>query len=432
MTTTRRRDSVAPPPMSKFSRLALTHALMVGGDAAMVIALADSFFFSVDLDAARTQVMLFLAVSFAPFLFIAPLIGPLIDRLAGGRRLVIQAVAVLRTLLVILMARYVDSVALFPLVFFSLVLQKTYIVSKSAIVPSTVRSEDELVEANAKLGLIAGLTGAVAIVPAAILLQLGGASTALVYSAVLFACSFIAATRLSPDVVASRGPDRTEQEQLHSTAIMRGAVAMTVLRASVGFIFFHLAFWLRSQDQGTVWFAAAVGASALAVMLGNALAPRIRTRVREERMLTATLGIATAAGVGLALVGSVLAGVVLAAILNFVAALGRLSFESIVQRDAPEANQGRAFAQFETRFQLAWALAAFIAVAIQVQGAVGFLIVGILAGGTLLNLMFGGPLDPASGAGTTSPVRRRSRGRRGRARGRAPRSRSTSEPPRHP
>ena len=123
----------------------------------MVIALADSFFFSVDLDAARTQVMLFLAVSFAPFLFIAPLIGPMIDRIKGGRRFVIQLVAVLRLVLSVLMARYVDSFALFPLVFASLVLQKTYIVSKSAIVPSTVRSQDELVEANAKLGLIAGL-----------------------------------------------------------------------------------------------------------------------------------------------------------------------------------------------------------------------------------------------------------------------------------
>ncbi len=32
----------AKPPMSKFTRLAITHALMMGGDAAMVVALADS------------------------------------------------------------------------------------------------------------------------------------------------------------------------------------------------------------------------------------------------------------------------------------------------------------------------------------------------------------------------------------------------------
>ena len=107
----------------------------------MVVALADSLFFDIDLSAARTRVMLFLALSFAPFLFVAPLIGPLIDRMAGGRRLVIQMVAVSRVVLLLLMAQYLDALALFPLVFASLVFQKTYVVSKSAIVPSTVRSE---------------------------------------------------------------------------------------------------------------------------------------------------------------------------------------------------------------------------------------------------------------------------------------------------
>ena len=160
--------------MSKFTRLAITHALMMAGDAAMVVALADSFFFSVELNAARTQVLLFLAISFAPFLFVAPLIGPLIDRMAGGRRLVIQVVAVLRAVLLLLMAQDADGLELFPLVFASLVLQKTYAVSKSALVPSTVRSKTELVEANSKLGLLSGLTGVVAVVPAGLLLTFVG------------------------------------------------------------------------------------------------------------------------------------------------------------------------------------------------------------------------------------------------------------------
>ncbi len=138
---------------------------MMAGDAAMVVALADSLFFDIDLDAARSRVLLFLVLGFAPFLIVAPLIGPMIDRVAGGRRFVIQLVAVGRVVLTVLMARYLDALALFPLVFGSLVLQKTYTISKSAIVPSTVRSETELVEANSKLGLIAGLTGAVAVVP---------------------------------------------------------------------------------------------------------------------------------------------------------------------------------------------------------------------------------------------------------------------------
>ncbi len=387
---------------------------MMGADAAMVVALADSLFFDIDLDAARSRVLLFLVLGFAPFLVVAPLIGPMIDRVAGGRRFVIQVVAVSRVVLTLLMANYVDALALFPLVFGSLVLQKTYAVSKSAIVPSTVRSETELVEANSKLGLIAGLTGAVAVAPAAVLLQLAGAPLTLIYSALLFAAAFVAATRLPPDVVAAEAADAEESRELHGSSIELGAVAMTVLRGLVGFTFFHLAFWLRSQDQGTLWFAAVVGVSALAAMVGNAAASRVRLRIQEETMLTISLLVSAAAGLSVAVLGGPVGAVVLAGVLNFMAALGRLSFESIVQRDAPGANRGRAFAVFETRFQLSWALGAFVAVAIQVSGTIGFIAVGAAAAGASVYL---------AGRRREPGVTRRSRGR---ARGRAPRSRSES------
>jgi hypothetical protein len=374
--------------MSKFTRLAITHALMMAGDAAMVVALADSFFFSVDLDSARTQVMLFLAISFAPFLFIAPLIGPLIDRMAGGRRLVIQIVAVLRAVLLLLMAQDVGGLELFPLVFASLVLQKTYAVSKSALVPSTVRSETELVEANSKLGLLSGLTGVVAVIPAALLLTLVGSGAALIYGALLFAAAFLSARRLAPEVVAATAAGEAEETELQSPGLRVASVAMTVLRASVGFTFFHLAFWLRTFDNGTALFGAAIASSALSTMLGNGIAPRVRRMMREETMLTVALALSAVGGIGLAAFGTPVAGIVLAGIVGFSAAIGRLAFESIVQRDAPDANQGRAFASFETRFQFAWAAAAFVAVAIQAPGSIGLLIVGVVAAGTMVQVQF--------------------------------------------
>ena len=412
-----RGQAAQRPSASKFRRLAITHALMMGGDAAMVVALADSLFFDIDLDAARSRVLLFLVVGFAPFLVVAPLIGPLIDRVAGGRKFIIQVVALARIVLTLLMAQNIDNFALFPLVFASLVLQKTYAVSKSAIVPSTVRSEAELVEANSKLGLIAGITGAVAVIPAGLLLQISGASATLVYGAMLFGGALAAATRLSPDVVATDAADATEVRELHTSNIQLAAIAMTVLRGLVGFTFFHLAFWLRSQDQGTLWFAAVVGVSAIAAMVGNALAPMLRERIREETMLTVALLVCAGAGLGVAVLGGPIGAVVLAAVLNLMAALGRLNFESIVQRDAPGANQGRAFAVFETRFQLAWAGGAFVAVAIQVSGTIGFLIVGAVAVAASVHLFGRRRAD--------SSVSRR---RPGRARGQAPRSRSASAP----
>ncbi|MEP1126444.1 MAG: MFS transporter [Ilumatobacter sp.] len=444
----------AKPPTSKFTRLAITHALMMGGDAAMVVALADSFFFSVDLDAARSQVLLFLAISFAPFLFVAPLIGPMIDRVAGGRRLVIQVVAVLRVVLLLLMARYVDGLGLFPLVFASLVLQKTYAISKSALVPSTVRNETELVEANSKLGLVSGLLGGVAVVPAGILLATLGSGPALFYGAILFALAFASARKLAPEVVAATPAGDQEVEDLHSPRLRLGAIAMTMLRANVGFTFFHLAFWLRTFDNGTFLFGAAVGASVVATTVGNALAPRVRRLMSEETMLSSALIISAVGGLGLAVVGGPAAGIALTAVVNFVAALGRLGFESIVQRDAPEANQGRAFATFETRFQLSWAVAAFLAVAIQAPGAIGLAMVGICALGTLVHIRMreqrpdvrrakrsgrrrrrsskganGGP-SGRRGTSTKRPATRRNPETPGPTRGPAPRSRSASEQPR--
>jgi len=417
-----RVNAAQRPTASKFRRLAITHALMMGGDAAMVVALADSLFFDIDLDAARSRVLLFLVIGFAPFLVVAPLIGPLIDRVAGGRKFVIQVVALLRVILTLLMAQYLDALVLFPLVFASLVLQKTYAVSKSAIVPSTVRSETELVEANSKLGLIAGITGAIAVIPAGILLKVIGAPATLVYGSLLFVGALVAATRLSPDVVASDVADAAETTELHSSNVQLGAIAMTVLRGLVGFTFFHLAFWLRSQDQGTLWFAAVVGVSALAAMFGNAVASLLRARVREETMLTTALLVCAGAGLLVSVLGGPFGAVVLAGVLNLMAALGRLNFESIVQRDAPDANQGRAFAVFETRFQLAWAIGAFIAVALQVSGSIGFLIVGSVAVAASIHLFTRGRTDGSR----PSPVSRR---RPGRARGQAPRSRSGSARP---
>jgi hypothetical protein len=380
----------ARAPVSKFRRLSITHAAMMGGDAAMIVALADSLFFSIEPSAARGRVLLFLVVSFAPFLLIAPLIGPVIDRAAGGRRTVIQLVAAARVVLTLLMATAIDNLALFPLVFAALVLQKTYLVSKQALVPSVVHTERDLVEANSKLGLIAGLTGFVAIIPAAILQLISDKGVAtLVYAAALFGFGLASATRLPADIVAANPAAPEERVQLHSIGLQLAAVAMLLLRATVGFVFFLLAFWLRDQTAGTAWFGVAIALSALGTMAGNAIGPGLRRKLREETMLLGALALSAVAGLIAALLGGVAAGVLLAGVVNLSAALGRLAFESIVQRDAPQANRGRAFARFETRFQLGWAVAGLIPVVVDIPGPIGFLLVGVVCAAAFVNYAAG-------------------------------------------
>jgi hypothetical protein len=70
----------------------------------------------------------------------------------------------------------------------------------------------------------------------------------------------------------------------------------------------------------------------------------------------------------------------LAGVLGLAAAAGKLAFDSIVQRDAPDAVRGRTFASFETKFQLVWVAGAAIPVIISIPSGVGLAIVSAAAG----------------------------------------------------
>ncbi|MEK9579908.1 MAG: hypothetical protein VW037_05335, partial [Acidimicrobiaceae bacterium] len=147
--------------VSPFMRLARTHALGAASDAAIAVTLAGSIFFSISPDDSRGRVALYLALTMAPFAIVAPLLGPAIDRAKGGRRLMIIGTAAGRAIAAFLMIDNIDSLWLFPLAFTILVLQKTYSVAKSAVVPALVRSEHDLVGANSRLALISAVSGMV-------------------------------------------------------------------------------------------------------------------------------------------------------------------------------------------------------------------------------------------------------------------------------
>ena len=120
---------------------------------------------------------------------------------------------------------------------------------------------------------------------------------------------------------------------------------MGVIRGSVGFLAFFAAFSLKS-DLFALGVAAAM--AVLGGFVGNILGPPVRRMLREEQMLAAALLI-TASFV---LVGTLLATTLAFAVASLAvatgAAIGRLAFDSLIQRDGPDAARGRAFARFET------------------------------------------------------------------------------------
>jgi hypothetical protein len=376
--------------LTPFTRLARTHAATVAGDTMITLALADSLFLSIDPDAARSRVALYLALTMAPFAVVAPLIGPTLDRVKGGRRWMVIAANALRAVLAILMIRDIDSLLLFPEAFAVLVLSKSYHVAKSAIVPTVVRSDDELVEANSKLSFLSGVVTFAAAIPAGAAAAIAGSQAVLVLAAGACALAAVLGVRIPATQVAEDDTSQTERNELRGGGIVLAASAMGLMRGIVGFLTFLIAFHLRSTGAAAWEFGLVLAASGVGSLLGalTALTMR-RAGVAEERILQIVLGITTAAAVLAAWTGGLAASAGLAACVGVAASSAKLAFDSVVQRDAPDANRGRSFAKFETRFQLTWVVGAFIPVIVSIPVRVGFLVVAACGGFALFSYLAG-------------------------------------------
>jgi MFS family permease len=377
---------------SPFARLALTHVLAVAGDTLVTMALAGSLFFSISPHAAQGRVALYLLLTMAPFAVVAPLLGPVLDRSRNGRRTVVVLCLAGRTVACLLMARHLHSLLLFPEAFVVLVLSKAYLVTKAALVPATVSDDRELVRANSRLVVLGVVAGFVIAVPGVAVLKLSflGAAWVLRFAAVVFLAAAVAGVRLARAPVERKPtPTPAEAAELKSAGIRLGASAIAVLRGSVGFLTFLLAFAFRRAHAPSWWFGIAIGASLAGTLVGALVAPRVRRIVTEERMLTVSLVcVAVAAAIG-ARFGNRAAASALAGVVGLAASAAKLAFDSIVQRDAPDAAQGRAFARFETRFQLVWVAAALIPVVIPVPTRVGMVALAAACTGATIFYVLG-------------------------------------------
>lgn len=394
------RDPFVAAP---FTLLARAHAVSAAGDAMVMIALAGSLFFSIDPSQARWRVALYLLLTLAPFGVVAPLIGPAIDRARGGSKWVIVCTTVSRACIGLLMVRNMGSLWLFPLAFGMLVMGKGYQVAKSAYVPSTIVDETELVAANSKLAILGGLASALGGIPAAAAAHFGGASWAMVLAVVTFSGASTLCLRIPTQLVQPNGTSSVQAEHLstdmehvstdrdtnaaHNAStqpsarppggLFLDASVMGLLRAMVGFLAFLLAFSIRSSGTGTVGYGAVVGATVLGGLIGAAAAPRVRRRMPAEQLLMAALVLSSAVGLLGAFLGGMLAAVIVVMGVGISAAGAKLAFDSLVQRSVVLVDKGRAFGQFEARFQILWVLGAFAPVLLPIPARVGFLALSV-------------------------------------------------------
>ncbi len=390
--------------VSPFSRFARAHAFSAGGDALFAIALADSIFFSIDPNDARWLVALYLLVTAAPFAVVAPLLGPAMDRLAGGHRFMVIGAALVRAVLVLAVAKFVGSLLLFPLAFTMLVFGKTHHVAKSALVPGLVRNEDELVAANSRLSIISALSAGLFGLPGVLLLFIGPTAV-LIFASLVFATGAVFASRIPATKVASTPAAKEEKAELRGAGIILAASAMGYVRGLVGFLTMLLAFELRGGiDPGPIgpgvelghrvresfgllrlelatggaptWhFGVVLVATGIGGLSGGLIAPKLRTLYREERILAGVLGGVAVAGLLATLSGGLIGAMLATFAVAIAGTTGKQSFDAIVQRDAPEANLGRSFSKFESRFQLVWVLGALMPVVVPIPARLGFLLV---------------------------------------------------------
>lgn len=411
---------------SGLGKLIELHAVNGAGDVMITIALASTVFFSVPTDEARGRVALYLAITMLPFTLLAPVIGPLLDRLPHGRRAAMAGAMLARALLAITMSGAVATggLELYPAALGVLVCSKAYGVVRSAVVPRLLPPRFSLVKANSRVTL-AGLLATGVAAPIGAGLQSIGSAWPLYGACTIFVAGTFLAFTLPHKVDSakgerrarlivphhegtarprpSRGNDRKGNGRSGSSrvdgekrakdrppglrsvgpSVLHGLQANAAHRALSGFLIFFLAFLLREHPLAGQSAAVSLGIVGVAAGVGNACGTAVGSwlRARGPELIIATvLGLALGVAVLATVFFSTVMVAALGAVAGFTQALSKLSLDAMIQRDVPEEVRTSAFARSETLLQMAWVVGGGIGMALPLNGVLGMSVAaGILA-----------------------------------------------------
>ncbi len=379
---------------SGLGKLIELHGVNGAGDVMITVALASTVFFSVPTDEARGRVALYLAITMAPFTLLAPVIGPLLDRLPHGRRAAMAGAMVARAVLALVLSGAVvtGSIEMYPAALGVLVASKAYGVVRSAVVPRLLPPRFSLVKANSRVTL-GGLLATGVAAPVAAGLQALGPRYPLYGAFVIFVTGTVLSFSLPPKVDSAKGEDTAllaaDEQHLHGPhrqpvkrpglrtvgiAVTHALGANAALRWLSGFLTFFLAFLLREHPLTGQSAAVSLGMVAVAAGLGNALGTAVGAwlRSRAPELIIVTV---VAVVLGAALTAAVFFGAFLvaclAAVAGFSQALSKLSLDALIQRDVPELVRTSAFARSETLLQMSWVFGGAVGIAMPLNGALG-------------------------------------------------------------
>jgi hypothetical protein len=382
---------------SGLGKLIELHGVNGAGDMMITVALASTVFFSVPTDEARGRVALYLGITMAPFTVLAPVIGPLLDRLPHGRRAAMAGAMVARALLALVLSSAVVSgdLQLYPAALGVLVASKAYGVVRSAVVPRLLPPGFSLVKANSRVTL-GGLLATGVAAPIGAGLQAVGPRWPLYGAFVIFVAGTFLSFSLPPKVDSAKGEDTAllaaDEQHLHGPhrrpvkrpglrtvgiAVTHALAANAALRCLSGFLIFFLAFLLREHPMSGQSAAVSLGIVAVAAGVGNAIGTAVGAWLRSrapEIIIVTVVAFVLGTAITAAIFFSAVLVACLAAVAGFAQALAKLALDALIQRDVPELVRTSAFARSETLLQMSWVLGGAVGIVLPLDGAVGLFV----------------------------------------------------------
>ncbi|MEU9266896.1 MFS transporter [Streptomyces sp. NPDC048251] len=379
---------------SGLGKLIELHGVNGAGDVMITIALASTVFFSVPTDEARGRVALYLAITMAPFTVLAPVIGPLLDRLPHGRRAAMAGAMLARALLALVLSGAVatGSIEMYPAALGVLVSSKAYGVVRSAVVPRLLPPRFSLVKANSRVTL-GGLLATGIAAPVGAGLQALGPRYPLYGAFVIFVAGTFLSFSLPRKVDSAKGEAvallAADEQHLHGPhrqpvkrpglrtvgiAVTHALGANAALRWLSGFLTFFLAFLLREHPLTGQSAAVSLGMVAVSAGVGNALGTAVGAWLRSkapELIIVTVVAVVLGAAITAAVFFGAFLVACMAAVAGFSQALAKLSLDALIQRDVPELVRTSAFARSETLLQVCWVFGGAVGIVMPLNGALG-------------------------------------------------------------
>lgn len=419
---------------SGLARLTELQASTTAGDTIMTLALAGTLFFNPQTAQARSDVATFLLLTMVPFVLVAPLIGPLLDRFSHGRRWAIGTTVAVRAFLCWVLAEAIGTGSdwLFPAALGCLVASRAYTITRAAAVPRLLPPGTTLVRANSRQSM-AGVVGALVGGALGGLAMLAGPAWALRVAFVVFVFATVQAIRLPARVDSAAGevsiedtmpirvggpsgdPGSGHPASLRGTQrgwsgdparrhTSSGGEALTVdslgpigrfrrrkqaipwpvmhalwstggTRVLTGFLIMFMAFLAKEHPIDGIRGEVVLGLVAVAIGVGNALGSVVGNVVRDqrpERIAMASVLAATLCCLATGIWYSVWTLVLLGLVEGLSAQLSKLCFDALVQREVPENVRTSVFAWSETMLQVLWVLGGALGIVLPLNPYIGF------------------------------------------------------------